>query len=99
MNPLEKQFYLYMSAVVKSDRWESTDSTLPLYKEALQQTIPNYTKGDELRHEFFASNELMILNGIEIQEYKAARRQNTIRRLYFIKEYFQKKVDLDEKEK
>jgi transcriptional regulator with XRE-family HTH domain len=100
MDPLENQFYLYMSAVEKSARWESTDITMPLYTEALQQTIPDFTTGTELHHEFFTINELMILNNIAIEEYKAGRRDIAIGRLYFIKEYFQKnEVDLEEKAK
>jgi len=100
LDPLETQFYLFMSGIQKRARHKKEESALPLFTEALRQTIPDFLPDAEFNHDLLTITELMILNNIALEEYRTGKKDRALKRLYFVKTYFEEKnVDPEEKAK
>ena len=92
MGRLEKQFYLYISAICAVQQKKvPTEDCLHLFEEALRLTVNNFSLDNEIYRKLYTFEELMILNNIALSEYMLSeRKEMAIRRMYFLKKYFEK---------
>ena len=99
MTVLEKQTYLFYSAVYDTEHEVSAEKVLAKYNEALNLTFEDYWKiqRSKERDIYLTQNELLIISNIAIEKYSLGKADEAISIMEDLKEYYKKNF-VDEKE-
>lgn len=102
MSVLERQAYLFYSAVYDTEHEIPKENVLAKYNEALNLTFEDYWKIQKSkdREIFLTQNELLIIANIAIEKYALGLKDEAISIMEDLKEYYEKNfVDEEEIEK
>ena len=99
MDHMEKQFYMYASAL--AEQYRKPDMMEELMKrllEAISLTIPDFSIYHPERVKFLTFDEITIINSIATNCYSLGKREEAKLMLLYLKDYLEHK-DIDQEEK
>ena len=97
-NPLERQYVMYVDALIQNLEGEGAVAILPQLIEAVHQTRPDFDLENPEQAGLLTFHEINLLNNIAIAYWKGGKKESGMGLMLYLKEYMEKNL-IDEKEK
>ena len=100
MDHMERQFYLYVSALILKNGTEDVEKITSLLLEAIALTIPDFFPSSLGHSKFLTFDEITIMNNIAINYYSLGKKEDAKKILVYLKDYLEHRdIDLEDKAK